>query len=353
MQNETTKINNKEEEKKRLLFIKRYNSSLDKNGKIIDQIKNYMKQNKVLELSDRIKLNKLETLKGPRFDKEKNLIPYSYVGPDRFFIIHRREAIKNVKNISPIFKHISKQEKNNKDKSDMNINSKNFFKTFVNRILINKNIDVEKKIDKPLPKNIKAKLQKQEHILKRLYTYENITNNIENLILKKTKKNKSNILMKVSKIKNSMNKYIKTEDINANLKNWNFILRNPKINGKYKRKGYFKATSLNEDLFSIINLNKNKQFFPTNKIKEENLTYLQLKGKNILEKRISNQRKTNKNIENNTSAKLNNNKNSKDNFSFNEKTDRNLSVNYDEKVFAINYKYAPKYNKKYREMSYF
>ena len=34
MKNQTTKINNKEEEKKRLLFIKRYNSTSDKNGKI-------------------------------------------------------------------------------------------------------------------------------------------------------------------------------------------------------------------------------------------------------------------------------------------------------------------------------
>ena len=352
MKNQTTKINNKEEEKKRLLFIKRYNSTSDKNGKIIGQIKNYLKQNTVLELSDKIKLNKLETLKGPRFDKNKNLIPYSYVGPDRYFIIHRREAIKNVKNISPIFKHLSKKEKINKEKSDMNINSK-IFKTFANKILFNKNIEIEKKIDKPLPKFMKAKLQKQEKILKRLYTYENIQNNIENLILKKTKKNKSNILMQVNKINNSMNRYIKTEDINANLKNWNFILRNPKIHGKYKRQGYFKATSLNEDLFSIINLNKNKKFFPTNKISAENLNYLKLEGKNILEKRISNQRKANKNVESNSNAKLNNNKNSKENFSFYEKTDRNLFTDYDEKVFVLNYNYTSKYNKQNREMIYF
>ena len=71
MQNETPKKNNKEEEKRRLLFIKKYNSSSDANGKIMSQIKEYIKQTKLLELSDTIKLGKLETLKGPRYDKEK------------------------------------------------------------------------------------------------------------------------------------------------------------------------------------------------------------------------------------------------------------------------------------------
>jgi len=343
MQNETPKINNKEEEKKRLLFIKKYNSSSDTNGKIMSQIKEYIKQTKILELNDKIKLGKLETLKGPRYDKEKNLIPYSYVGPDKFFIIYRREAIKNAKNVSPIFKHIHKQEKNNKDKSGINMNSK-FVKTLpkYNERNIN-NINSEKIMDRPLPKIMKAKLENQEHILKRLFTYENIQTNIEKLISKKTKKNKLNILMNLNKNNTPKNNYKITDDINANLKNWNFKLRNPKEHGKYRRNGYLKLTSLNDDLFSIINLNKTKQFFP---FKQGKFLNLKLKGKNILEKRIiTNQKKGKKNSENNSSIRLGSRKNSKADFSSHEKTE-NLSINFDEKIFALNYNGTPKYNRK-------
>lgn len=342
MQDETPKKNNKEEEQKRLLFIKKYNSSSDKNGKIMNQIKKYINETKVLEVSDKIKIGKLETLKGPRFDKNQNVIPYSYVGPDRYFIIYRREAIKSIKNISPIFKHLHKQEKINKDKSDININSK-FLKTFTKFNNKNTNTNTEKIVNKPLPKLMKAKLQKQENILKRLITFENVQTNIENLILKKTKKTRANLLMNLSKSNNSMNKYLKTYDINENLKNWNFKLRNPKEHGKYKRNGYLKATSLNEDLFSIINLNRTKSNFL---FKKGNLMNLKLEGKSILQKRISKQRKANKINENNSGMKINSKRNSIENFSFNDKSEKNLSINFDEKIFALNYNYISKYKRK-------
>ena len=205
------------------------------------------------------------------------------------------------------------------------------------------NINTEKIKNKPLPKIMKAKLKNQEHILKRLFTYENIQTNIENLISKRTKKNKLNILMNLNKSSTPKNNnYIKTDDINANLKNWNFKLRNPKEHGKYKRNGYLKLTSLNDDLFSVINLNK------TNQIKQGKLVNLKLVGKNILEKRIiPNLKKGKKNSENSSSIKIGSRRNSKAaDFSFNEKTERNLSINFEDKIFALNYNYTPKYNRK-------
>ena len=39
MLNEITKTNNKETDKKKILILKRYNLSMDKHGKIIEQIK--------------------------------------------------------------------------------------------------------------------------------------------------------------------------------------------------------------------------------------------------------------------------------------------------------------------------
>ena len=158
MENEVSKFDNKEKEKKKTLIIKKYNLSMDKQGQIYKQIKIYKESEKIFEFNDKIKLGKLEILKGPRFDKDKNLIPYSYIGPDRFFITRRREAIKS---ISPLFKYESRRNKtNNKDFSKI-LSDKDIYSKF--NSLGNKNsiINREKKALKPIPKYIKIKLDKQ------------------------------------------------------------------------------------------------------------------------------------------------------------------------------------------------
>lgn len=258
MPNESTKTEtNKEKDKKRILILKKYELAFDKNGKILDKIKNYMKSKKILDFNNEIKEGKLEYLKGPRYDNNKNLIPHSYVGPDRYFIFHRREAIKNMTSI------INKDHKHNKDfsriKSDGNIYSK-FMRNF-ERKMTNSNFNLktgitnrEEKIKmKKVPKYLEMNLKKQENIFEKLETYENYRENFEKKVMEKTKKNKSDLLLKLNETNYFVNKYSEIDEINANLKNWNFQLRNPKIHGLYKRKGYFKATSLNEDLYSMIN----------------------------------------------------------------------------------------------------
>ena len=359
MENEVSKFDNKEKEKKKTLIIKKYNLSMDKQGQIYKQIKIYKESEKIFEFNDKIKLGKLEILKGPRFDKDKNLIPYSYIGPDRFFITRRREAIKS---ISPLFKYESRRNKtNNKDFSKI-LSDKDIYSKF--NSLGNKNsiINREKKALKPIPKYIKIKLDKQEKMMKRFGTFDNLEENIEKMLLKKTNKNKKDLLLKISDTNNSIGGYIKYNDINANLKNWNFELRNPKIKGLYKRKGYFKATSLNEDLYSIINLNKTKQIFvnPFKNIyvkdkknslnkkisKEIFLSSLKLKGVNVLEKVFQNRRKKNEIINENTpSSKTNSFRNFIQNFSFLEKNERIIDDNLDEKTFISDYDNKYEYNK--------
>ena len=365
MLNETSKLNNKRNDKKRILILKKYTLSSDKNGKIFNQIKKYVKSKKILELSDNIKLGKLETLKGPRYDRNKNIIPYSYVGPDKF-IFHRREALKNV---NSVFKSDHRHEKNNKEysrtKSDKDMFS-TFLKTFSRKLTL-KNAENEKKIKEPIPKFVKSDLKKQENILRRLGTYENLQANLEKMIMKRTNKRKNDLLLKLTtESNNSMKNYLKTSDISDNLKNWNFKLRNPKEKGKYERNGYFKATSLNEDLFSVINLNqeKEKQLWVNpfmnvfdkakktslnkRKNKEDYLRNLKLEGIKIMEKKIknNNQRKSNILSENNQSVKYNSFKNLSYFFSPNEKNERNMGDNYDEKVFAFDYNTKTKYNSK-------
>ena len=360
MLNEITKTNNKETDKKKILILKRYNLSMDKKGKIIEQIKKFNKSKKILELNSKIKLGKLEVLKGPRFDENKKIIPYSYVGIDRYFINQRREALKNVTHIYKFDRGHKKLDKSNKEiisyKSDSNIYSK-FTKTF-SKFLPNNNINNEEKNINPIPKLLKKNLKKQERIFERLGIFENIEENIEKRLLKKTKKNKKHLLLKLSDTCNTMRENIKTDEVNSNLTNWNFKLRNPKINGLYARKGYFKATSLNEDLFSIINLNKEKEIFlnPFKKycgfnkkkllnkkiFQKEYLTSLKIKGINFVEKAILNKKNKNKINKNNSYEKF------IKNFSFNEQkenTDKNLSENYIDKIFALDYKFNHKYDK--------
>ena len=370
MPNESTKTEtNKEKDKKRILILKKYELAFDKNGKILDKIKNYMKSKKILDFNNEIKEGKLEYLKGPRYDNNKNLIPYSYVGPDRYFIFHRREAIKNMTSI------ISKDHKHNKDfsriKSDGNIYSK-FIRNFEKK-MTNSNFNLktgitnrEEKIKmKKVPKYLEMNLKKQENIFEKLETYENYRENFEKKVMEKTKKNKSDLLLKLNETNYFVNKYSEIDEINANLKNWNFQLRNPKIHGIYKRKGYFKATSLNEDLYSMINLNKNKQIFvnpfnnnffekfgknilksPINK--KLNLKALKLTGTNILEKIIKNKRKKNSINEDNEILKAKSSFRSAitNNFSYDDRSSRNYSENYQDKLFASNYNKKYKYDKK-------
>jgi len=356
MNRDISKTNNIENDKKKILFIKRYNLSMDKQGKIFDQIKKYMNSKKVFELNEKVRIGKLEILKGPRFDKNKNLIPYSYVGSDRYFITQRREAIKN---LTHVFKSGEKQFKNNKEfskiKSESDMYSR-FLKTASKYVITNNIINEKKKIIKPIPKYLKSNLERQEKILKRFGTYENLEGSIENMLLKKTHKNKKDLLLKLNDLSNSTT-HLKNDGINANLKNWNFELRNPKINGLYKRNGYFKATSLNEDLYSIINLNKENQICvnPFNYFNKRNLNKkitrreylgtLKLRGVNILEKAINNRRKTNRISENTQIIKTNSFKNLNQNFSFIEKNDRNISQNFEDKIFALDYKSKDEYDK--------
>ena len=360
MKNEISKSNYSDKDKKKFLIVKRYDISMDKQGKIFGQIKNYIKSQKIFEFNEKIKLGKLEVLKGPRFDKDKKLIPYSFVG-DKYFVTQRREAIKNV---TSFLRQSHRLDKINKDfskiKSEGDLYSK-YYKTYT-KLITNNNINSEKEDIKPLPKFIKKNLEKQERVLKRFGTFENFEEIIRNKLLKKNDKNKKDLLLKINDLSSSTTKYIKTDDINPNLKNWNFKLRNPKIKGIYKRKGYFKATSLNEDLYSIINLNKDKQIFVNpfkinlnnnkknsslNKrtTREENLGALKLRGKNILEKALNNRRKINKIIDNNQSFKSSSFRLNK-NFSFVGENEKNLSQNYDDRVFAFNYDLKYKYDKK-------
>ena len=327
---------------KKVFILKKYKSCFDK-GKIIkNEINNYLKTEKILESNDKILIGKLVKQKGPRFDKNKKIIPYSFVGSDRLKFLKRRKALKNASplalnkllNQNKIYNFNKNNYNNNiyindnNDKKD-NMNEplpnndyflhENIFKVIDNEHLniiyqniynkikknktiggnfgnINNNINsfnkkkgyrtLNNKLFQ-LPDSIRNNLIKQENILKNHINFEKIIKNINKTTLKKL-----NNIYKVNKVKkdlllnafdnynNSLNKSEKILLFNNNLKNWNFKLRNPKINGLYERKGYFKTSSSYEELYSTINLNKQKEIFVNPfKINKKNIINLIKKNK--------------------------------------------------------------------------
>ena len=143
---------------------------------------------------------------------------------------------------------------------------KNLYKTIINKIKKNKSMD-NKKFNKTmqkdyfnLPEPINFNLIKQEKILKKYLNFQKLIQKINKVTLKKSNKpNKDSLLNMINK-----SSYCKSDDnlyVNDNLKNWNYKLRNSKINGIYERKGYLKTISKNEDLYSTVNLNKKKEIF--------------------------------------------------------------------------------------------
>ena len=345
MINEIKELSKNENEPKRLLILTKYNHSIDKTGKILEEIKKFNRTRKVLEINDKIRIGKLKLLKGPRYDNNQNIIPYSFIGPNKIYITRRREGIKS---ISSLFKQNKNKQEINKTKSEIDIYS-NFQKSFIKQFT--KYLVNEKTKMKPIPKFVKLRLKNQEKILKTARSSEEYKIKLENIILKKTKKDRKDLLLNFSESYNST-KNFKTDELNENLKNWNFKLRNPKKNGLFERPGYYKITSLNEDLYSIFNLNHKKEIrlnpFKNNFYKTKtnilnrgsnatkNLSEIKLEGIKINIKKAKNKR----NFFEIKDQNMNNtfkNRNSFSIFSYNEKNDLNLSDIYDEKILAINY----------------
>ena len=98
---------------KKILILKQYKSCYDKENRIKNEIKNFLKTEKILESNDKILIGKIIKQKCPRFDKNKNIIPYSFVGPDRMFILKRRKAIKSPQHYSLNDAFLQKNNANN------------------------------------------------------------------------------------------------------------------------------------------------------------------------------------------------------------------------------------------------
>ena len=461
---------------KKTLIIRKYNSYLDKERKIIKEIDNYLKTERIFDENNKIFLNKLIKTKCPRYDKNKRLIPYSFVGPEKIFHLKRRKGIKNRtplvlndilqnkivqnylnhmndkdKDNNPINNKDNRENKENKENKESkenienkeNIDNKdidmqdehefmdnsyefteeeniikthrakkrnenndeknkfNFYTVIDNEDLKNIYHSIYDKIkkyhsiphkksnnklkekaktksnenmyfktceSKGYPDSLRNILFRQEKILKENRNFEKIFEKINNRILLKTHKNKNNNLLLNSNNNDSRNnkffqiKINKINNTNNNYRNWNFKLRNPKINGEYKSNGYFLASTLNDELYSTVNLNKDNEIFANplqssernsfkvirkkskkkfNKEYEKikSLETLKIKGNNLFEYEFHNEMKIKGKKKLYDKYKL-------DEFNFKEKNkekishfdiENNLKEFYSNKIFASNY----------------
>ena len=313
---------------KRIFILKKYKSCFDNHKTIQQEIKNYLKTEKSLEFSDKILIGTLVKQKCPRFDKNKQLIPYSYVGPNKIFSLKRRKAIKNSIgfNLSHFEEHnkfnaynnikinnISNDLNDNTNEKEVNQNNDGFFKVIDNQYLNNIYKSIYNKIKKnhsmvnnefykiknklfnkhkysktinkklnQMPESLSRNLLKQEKILKTNDNLEKARQNINKIITKKVHKISKDLLINtVDNNKCNKAKFDKNTLNNIILTNWNFKLRNPKRNGLYERNGYFKTTVANEDLYSVINLNKEKELFVNSLLNNINNNYYNIRKKKL------------------------------------------------------------------------
>ena len=176
---------------KKVFILKKYKSCFDK-GKIIKkEINNYLKTEKILESNDKILIGKLVKQKGPRFDKNKKIIPYSFVGSDRLKFLKRRKALKNT---SPLaLNKLLNQNKIynfNKNHNNIYINDNNDKKDNMNEALSNNDNFLHENIFKVIDnehlniiyQNIYNKIKKNKTIGG---NFGNIYNNINSFNKKK------------------------------------------------------------------------------------------------------------------------------------------------------------------------
>jgi hypothetical protein len=263
----------------------------DKISKLITEYNKKQEEDFFLNQNN-IYIGKLN-LKRTFFDKNNNLIPYSYVGPSSQFttrqskrigslrqsynIFHSQDSL-NIKSKNLISLSASRIEKQRNMKDLINVNNnqiidnttlKNYYED------IRKNISErkEKKRDRDkllikMPFPIRKSLICQENIFRKNIKEKKIVKLIEERIKKKTKRQKmTDLLMNRSKNFDKRNQEINILEKCTTQENkykdnlWNITLRNPSINGKYEKVGYFNVGNKYEPMYTLFNINRNIEYF--------------------------------------------------------------------------------------------
>jgi hypothetical protein len=309
------KINQKENEKKLFQKLKKVNMIKNlKDHKEKDQISKIITEyNKKQEEDYFLKQNNIYigkiNLKKSLFDKNNDIIPYSFVGT---FNQSSPRPLKRIGTLRQSSNLYQSQESSNKNKNYNSLsvsrvekqrNMKELLSINSNQIIDNtalksyyeeirktisekkkKNQDNDRKklmITMPFP--IRKSLLYQENIFKKNTQEKKLVKLIEEKLKKKTKRQKlSDLLMNKSKNFDKKNQEISiiekciTEENKYKDNLWNITLRNSPINGKYEKVGYFNVGNKYEPMYTLFNINRNIEYFnnprytPTRNKSDEN-----------------------------------------------------------------------------------
>ena len=265
---------------------------------IIKKLKEYKDHNKIIPLlqaynkkqeSDyfmtqtNIKIGKINPLKKKFYDKNNNLIPYSFVGPAHIFspgyskkpTFFRQNSLMKNKYTNSLSSSRFEKSRNkeslkiNKNHTIDNKSLKNFYNEIRQRIAEDqkKNEDRNKLLIQ-VPFGIRKSLINQENIFKKIMKEKRFKKKMQAKIQRKCKKDNINDLL-INKSKNFAQKYQKYSIIEKNKTNenkyrdnfWNITLRNPKIDGKYEKVGYMNVSNNFEPFYTYFNLNQNIEYF--------------------------------------------------------------------------------------------
>ena len=264
---------------------------------IKEQEKNYFFTQENISLG-KVSLNPNQSIK-KFFDKDNNIIPYSYVGPPNLFtsqhnvkkstIRHSSALMGKLKGTNSLSVSRFERTKQNKDLliNNHEIIDNKLLKNYYNEI--RQRISEEKKENKnkltrfPFP--IKKSLINQEKIFKKLIKEKRIKNKIQEKLKKKSnKRNNEDLLINKNNIFDLKNEEISIIDKNLTIDNkyrdnlWNITLRNLPHKGKYEKVGYTNVGNNYEPRYTFFNINKTIEYFHNPRYKSEE----RKKNKNIL-----------------------------------------------------------------------
>ena len=261
--------------------------------------------------------------RGPKYDKNNIIIPYSFVGPSTLFNevrvkknyssnkYSRMDSLTSLSSSSHFSRTLSKKIPKKLDIEGkqpqihyLNNNSlTNIYKEIKNRIKkerLNKTSYKKTYLGK-IPRFIRKNISDQEKILTKHLLFNKERERFSKTLLKKSGKEKKQELL----INNSDDYIVKNQLIifkdktqnidkkyNSNL--WTITLRNPDKNGEYELLGYQNVGSLTEPKYTLFNMNKVTEFSVPPRCKSINnnsKTFknimnsgnLEIKGENLLD----------------------------------------------------------------------
>ena len=266
---------------------------------IIKKLKEYKDQNKIIPFlqeynkkqesdyfmtPNNIKIGRINPIKQKFYDKNNNLIPYSFVGPPhifnssnnnkRFSVIRQNSMMKNKYNNSLSTSRFEKSKnkeslKINKNHTIDNKSLKNYYNEIRQRIAEDKKKNEDRyKLLIQVPFGIRKSLINQENIFSKIMREKRLKKIMQEKIIKKCNKESISDLLINKSIKFD-EKYQKYSIIEKNItcdnkyrdNLWNITLRNPKINGKYEKVGYINIGDNFRPTYTFFNLNQNIEYF--------------------------------------------------------------------------------------------